>query len=195
MFWWTSLLYTLPVQEKDLVDRCEIVLVYLKPGVFGELQKIQPPTATNTLPHTSETPDASRSSFVIPQDVMPGTYIQDAETDPKTKPVITEGTGSDVGVSTESTTTGTKSELAGAAPTSSTATPHHAPQSRQPGSDPSVPLPPVLPDINIFMSQRCSIPLIRCDYESALKAANMHHKETEPLQGNDIPSAPPTSSE
>ena len=103
MFWWTSLLYTLPVQEKDLVDRCEIVLVYLKPGVFGELQKIQPPTATNTLPHTSETPDASRSSFVIPQNVVPGTYIQDAETDPKTKPVITEGTGSDVGVSTEST--------------------------------------------------------------------------------------------
>ena len=27
MFWWTSILYTLPIQERELVDQCEIVLV------------------------------------------------------------------------------------------------------------------------------------------------------------------------
>ena len=72
MFWWTSLLYTLPVQERDLVDRCEIVLVYLKPGVFGELHKIRPPTATITSSHTTETPEALPSSSVIPQNSVPG---------------------------------------------------------------------------------------------------------------------------
>ena len=64
MFWWTSLLYTWPVQEKDLVDRCEIVLVYLKPGVFGELHKICPPTATIATPNALVAP---LSSPVIPQ--------------------------------------------------------------------------------------------------------------------------------
>ena len=40
MFWWTTLLYTWPVQEKEIMDKCEVVLVYMKPGAFGELQKI-----------------------------------------------------------------------------------------------------------------------------------------------------------
>ena len=48
MFWWTTLLYTLPIQEKDLMERCEIVLIFLKPGVFDELHKIRTPTASVT---------------------------------------------------------------------------------------------------------------------------------------------------
>ena len=100
MFWWTSLLYTLPVQERDLVDRCEIVLVYLKPGVFGELHKIRLPTATITLPHAMEAPEAPLSSPVIPQNAGPGMNKQDAEKDPTITPVITGGTVDTAGVST-----------------------------------------------------------------------------------------------
>ena len=146
--------------------------------MFGELQKIRPPTATITLPRTSEAPEALLSSSIIPQNVVPGMYIQDAETDLKTKPVITESNSRtlEISVSTGSASTETKSELAGIASTSSTATPHHASQARQPELDPPVPLPPVLPDINIFMTQHCSIPLIRCDYESALKAGDTHQR-------------------
>ena len=29
MFWWTTLLYTLPATEKELVTQCDIVLVYI----------------------------------------------------------------------------------------------------------------------------------------------------------------------
>ena len=39
MFWWTTLLYTLPVQKKDLMEHCEIVLVFLKPGIFESCKK------------------------------------------------------------------------------------------------------------------------------------------------------------
>ena len=35
------------------MDKCEVVLVYMKPGAFGELQKIQPLTATSTRVETS----------------------------------------------------------------------------------------------------------------------------------------------
>ena len=42
------------------------------------------------------------------------------------------------------------------------------------------------------MTQRCSIPLIRCDYKSALKATDTHQKETESPKGSDIPSSLPT---
>ena len=35
-----------------------------------------------------------------------------------------------------------------------------------------------LPKIDIILTQCCSIPLVRCDYESVLKAADTHRKET-----------------
>ena len=41
------------------------------------------------------------------------------------------------------------------------------------------------------MTQCCSIPLIRCDYESALKAANTHQKESEAPKVGDTPSSVP----
>ena len=37
-----------------------------------------------------------------------------------------------------------------------------------------------LPQIDIFMTQHCMIPLIRCDFQSALKAADNHNKESAP---------------
>ena len=44
-----------------------------------------------------------------------------------------------------------------------------------------------LPKIDIFMTQRCSIPLLRCDFDSALKAANSHNKEMHEATGNTSP--------
>ena len=44
-----------------------------------------------------------------------------------------------------------------------------------------------LPKIDIFMTQHCSIPLIRCDFDSALKAANSHYKEMHETTGNTLP--------
>ena len=73
-------------------------------------------------------------------------------------------------------------------------TPCLEPQNKHQESDQ---ITPALPDINIFMTQCCSIPLIRCDYDSALKAADTHQKETstEPPKENDSPSALPKSQE
>ena len=44
-----------------------------------------------------------------------------------------------------------------------------------------------LPKIYIFITQRCSIPLLRCDFDSALKAANSHNKEMHETTGNTLP--------
>ena len=43
MFWWTTLLYTVPVTEKELLAQCEVVLVYIRDGVFGKLEPIRGP--------------------------------------------------------------------------------------------------------------------------------------------------------
>ena len=43
MFWWTTLLYTVLVTEKELLAQCDVVLVYMRDGVFGELEMIRSP--------------------------------------------------------------------------------------------------------------------------------------------------------
>ena len=48
-----------------------------------------------------------------------------------------------------------------------------------------------LPKIDIFMTQCCSIPLIRCDFDSALKAANSHNKEMQETTGSTVPDDKP----
>ena len=49
MFWWTTLLYTLPATEKELMTQCDIVLVYIRDGVFGELEPIRSPVSKITM--------------------------------------------------------------------------------------------------------------------------------------------------
>ena len=43
MFWWTTLLYIVPVTEKELLTQCDVVLVYMNDGVFSELEMIRSP--------------------------------------------------------------------------------------------------------------------------------------------------------
>ena len=45
MFWWTMLLYTIPITEKELMAQCDNVLVYIWDGVFGELETIRGPAS------------------------------------------------------------------------------------------------------------------------------------------------------
>ena len=171
MFWWTTLLYTWPVQEKEIMDKCKVVLVYMKPGAFGELQKIRPLTAASTRVETSP-PDEPPS--VIPQNAEE--RAQQTQTTSASTPVITGGASGNNPVPTGSTadsitTYNTPLTLQGSVNSSDTAATTSAP----------------LPKIDIFMTQHCSIPLIRCDFDSALKAANSHNKEMHETTGNVVP--------
>ena len=53
MFWWTTLLYTVPDSEKELMAQCDVVLVYIRDGIFGELEPIRGPVST---PKTGKEP-------------------------------------------------------------------------------------------------------------------------------------------
>ena len=122
MFWWMTLLYTWPVQEKELMDKCEIVLVYMKLGAFGELQKIRPPTAFSS---RVETTLPAIPPPVIPQNAEE-TTLQTPSTLADT-PVITGGTSGNSPVSTGSTfdnitTDSTPPETQGCANSPDTAT-------------------------------------------------------------------------
>ena len=162
MFWWTTLLYSWPVQEKDLMEKCEIVLVYMNPGVFGELDKICLPTAA--IP-TVETPLNSDPPVVIPQNVEKiGEKPMLTTTDTN---VITGDTADITRVSTGSTSDRTETPVPQVPPT---------PQEGGKLVNLDTKTSSSLPNIDIFMKQRCSIPLIRCDYESAFKAADTHIK-------------------
>ena len=171
MFWWTTLLYTWPVQEKEIMEKCEVILVYMKPGAFGELQKIRSPIATTGRVETSL---PAYPPIAIPQNAEETT--QQRPLTSAGTPVITGGASGDdpvpIGSTPNSTTTdNTPPALQGrvnlqnmAATTSAT-----------------------LPKIDIFMTQRCSIPLLRCGFDSALKAANSHNKEMHETTGNTLP--------
>ena len=165
MFWWTTLLYTWLVQEKDLMEKCEIVLVFLKPGVFGELHKIRPPTAA--VP-TLSVPALPSLSSVIPQNAKPN--VQDTVTAMTTTTVITEGT-TDTNPVPPGSTAGTS--VTPGNPERLTTLP--VTQGHTEATDLAA---PTLLNIDIFMTQCCSIPLIRCDYASVLKAVDTYMKET-----------------
>ena len=93
-----------PVQEKELMDKCEVVLVYMKLGAFGELQKIHPPTAFSP---RVETTLPAVPPLVIPQNAEEIT--PQIPTTPTGTPVITGGTSSinpvPTGSTSDSTTT------------------------------------------------------------------------------------------
>ena len=175
MFWWTTLLYTWPVQEKEIMDKCEVVLVYMKPGTFGELQKIRPLTAASTRVETSL---PVKPPLVIPQNAEE--TAQQTQITLASTPVITGGASGNNPVPTGSTPNST--------------TTYNTPPALQGSvnsSDRAATMSAPLPKIDIFMTQHCSIPLIRCDFDSALKAANSHNKEMHETTGNVVPDNKP----
>ena len=95
-------------------------------------------------------------------------------------PVITGGTSSINPVPTGSTSDNTTTDSV-----------PPVPQGCANSSDMVATMSAPLPKIDIFMTQHCSIPLIRCDFDSALKAANSHNKEMHENTGNTVPDNKP----
>ena len=119
--------------------------------------------ATTTFPQETEILKSLPSTSVIPQNVKPVMNEYVAKKDLTTTAVTTESTLDMIDVEPK------KDLLDEPSPPSTV----NEKQDSQPGQS----KPDRLPDINIFLMQRCNIPLIRCDYSSALKAADTHRKK------------------
>ena len=60
-WWWTTVMFVMPIDEKDIIVKCDLVLVYIKPGIYGEVKEIRAPAiqdsvsnrAHNTSPDTT----------------------------------------------------------------------------------------------------------------------------------------------
>ena len=193
MFWWTTLLYTVPVSEKELIVQCDVVLVYIRDGVFGELETIQGPAP---MPKTS-----AESPPKLPAPPEPPTHhTQDmhgeqdkTEQNPNNlprPPGITQSTAVTVVVTVDTIVTPESAsaphtieheeshqQLActNSASTTSVVIPESVDNS-QPvdmavGRD--EPAPPPLPSIGVFLSKMCTILLIRCDFEQIKKTVEL----------------------
>ena len=189
MFWWTTLLYTIPVSEKELMAQCDVVLVYIQNGVFGELEAIRGPAPTPKMgkespPKLPTPPNASThqtldthceqkqtkqdlSDRFQPTGITQSTPVTDAQHD-------------DTDVTPESanaphTEDHEKTRQQASNTTGATATPIVIPES----VDESLQVEtvachdeadsPALPSIGVFLSKTCTIPLICCDFEQIKK--------------------------
>ena len=47
-WWWTTVMYVMPIDERDVIVKCDIVLVYIRPGVYGEVKEICAPAGLDT---------------------------------------------------------------------------------------------------------------------------------------------------
>ena len=43
-WWWTTVIFVMPIDEKDVIVKCDLVLVYIRPGIYGEVKEIRAPT-------------------------------------------------------------------------------------------------------------------------------------------------------
>lgn len=70
MFWWTTMLYTLPVKEHEVAELCDVHLVYIKPNVFGEVKYVKQPSDITTTP-VRKVPVQPTSTVVSTDQVKP----------------------------------------------------------------------------------------------------------------------------
>ena len=196
MFWWTTLLYTLPITEKELMSQCDIVLVYIRDGVFSELETIRSLVSKSTMPVTS-----LHKPLASPEPAKAAKCGTTAEPDPdeteseKTKslsgitqstPVIPAQPG-DSSVTLQNTGdpligehaqplpavegTANKQRTDAVIPESVEGESLVAPSKLGIGcaelSQPS------LPSIGVFLSKSCTILLVRCDFEQIKKTVEL----------------------
>ena len=207
MFWWTMLLYTLPVTKQELVSQCEIVLVYVKDGIYGELDKIRSPAPTpaqtvaiHRQPESASPLDADkRLNEPIPTNESetnnPGITGSTAteRSNNRLEIVTTESAGSPneaVDVSTDPSCT-----LAAEKPKTDTV----ITENTKPKEDLIVKPPVVehtghpkasLPGIGVFLDKTCTIPLVRCDFDT-IKTAVESRDEGTKRKDNQNPNNPP----
>ena len=201
MFWWTTLLYTLPVTEQELLSQCEIVLMYVKDRVYGKLDWIRGPvTKSAQAADTRASPEADSSL----ETVKISNVASPANVSRKTNPDITGSTNIEVTKdSEENVTTESAVNLQVAADDStitkdplvaeSLKTGNVITENTGPGEDILPKLPNVedtgrpkasLPGIGVFLNKTCTIPLVRCDFETIKTAVESRE---EPADSNNPP--------
>ena len=48
-WWWTMVMYVMPIDEKEVIVKCDLVLVYIRPGIYGEVKQIRAPTLPDSV--------------------------------------------------------------------------------------------------------------------------------------------------
>ena len=189
MFWWTTLLYTVPVSEKELMAQCDVVLVYIRDGIFGELEPIRGPAPTTKMgnespPKLPTPPKASTNQTLDPHDEQKQTELDSSDRFQPTgitqSTLVTDAQHDDTDVTPESTNAPhtenhEKTRQQASNTIGATATPGVIPES----VDESLQVEtitgydeadsPTLPSIGVFLSKTCTIPLICCDFEQIKK--------------------------
>ena len=188
-FWWTTLLYTIPVSEKELMAQCDVVLVYIRDGVFGELEPIRGPAPTQKMgkespPKLPTPPKASTHQTLDTQGEQKQTK-QDLNDRPQPAGItqstlVKDAQQADTDVTPESanaphTEDHEETRQQASNTTGVTATlgviPESVDESLQvetvAGRDEAD--SPTLPSIGVFLSKTCTIPLIHCDFEQIKK--------------------------
>ena len=201
MFWWTTLLYTLPVTEQELLSQCEIVLVYVKDRVYSELDQIRGPVTKSAQAADTNAPPEADSSH---ETVKISNVMTPANVSQKTNPDITGSTNIEVmkdfeeivttesagkiQVATDDSTIRKDPLVAESSKTGNVIT-----ENTRPGEDIMPKLPNVedtgrpnasLPGIGVFLNKTCTIPLIRCDFKTIKTAVESRE---EPADSNNPP--------
>ena len=186
MFWWTTLLYTVPVTEKELLAKCDVVVVYIRDGVFGELEPIRGPAQQSHLEATSVTTpetgmqkvqdlnanqtDIKMTTFNQSEPLHSSITRSTSETEPtmNDRLVITENAANpEAGDNDKPTQQPTASK---SLPTTDVVIPESV--GSEEGTHPMKEQvheqerpQPLLPSNGVFLSKTYTIPLIRCDFE------------------------------
>ena len=211
MFWWTTLLYTLPVTEQELVSQCEIILVYVKDGIYGELNRIRSPATKAAQAVATHGQSEAASSLDADNRLNKSTPANVSGT---TNPGITGSTTTEItNALREIVTTESAVSLQGAVDDSTdpsrtlTAenlkTDNVITENTEPRED-ILAKPPIvedtgrpkasLPGIGVFLNKTCTIPLVRCDFDT-IKTAVESRDERAEQDNSQNPYNPPPSAD
>ena len=175
------------------MTQCDVVLVYIREGVFGELEPIQGPVPMPKMSteFSPKLPTPSRSSTHHTQI----THGEQEKTEhnfsnPSRPPGITHSTSATEAMTVDTIVT---PESASAPHTADSEETHQQPTNTDGASTTSVVIPesvdkslhvemavgrdeappPALPSIGVFLSKTCTIQLIRCDFEQIKKTVEL----------------------
>ena len=213
MFWWTTLLYSLPVTEQELLSQCEVVLVYVKDGVYGELDRIRSPAKKGSQSAIAqvqsgkvgslETGDASyeptpaKASVLTIPDTIGSTFTETMND--RTEIVTTESAGPPQVAPDDPTVTShsraAKNPNLVRVITENVELYQVTPSKTSTVEDTSRPRTS-LPGIGVFLDKTCTIPLVRCDFdtikttvESREEIAELVNSQNKQYSNNPTPSA------
>ena len=83
-WWWTTVMFVMPIDEKDVIVKCDLVLVYISPGIYGEVKGIRAPalpeissskahnTSSDTIKSVDTTEGHNKSLEFVTKPVMTG---------------------------------------------------------------------------------------------------------------------------